>query len=107
MFVLIMLQPMKDYPKLIREVVHDLDVHDVRVTRVRFDSDDLPFRGYKYDVDVFLLFDINDFTISVVYNQQELLDALLDSKSFHYIRSSLSLTEEEFNVFKSHFNKEH
>lgn len=97
---------MKTFPKIIREVVHDLDEHGVRVSRVRFDSDDLPYQGYKYDIDVFLLFDIKDFSISVVYSQEELLDALLDSRSFHYVRSGLSLSEEEYNVFKSHFNKE-
>lgn len=45
---------MKEFPKIIEEVVHDLDEHGVRVTRVRFDSDDLPYQGYKYEIDVFL-----------------------------------------------------
>lgn len=92
--------------KFLRERIDDLSEHGVRVTRVRSDSDDLPFVGYMYEIDLFLLFDLNDFTINIVYSQDQLLDALLDNKRFKYIRNGLTLDEEEFYVFKSHFNKE-
>lgn len=95
-----------DIPKIIKEPCDDLAEHGVRVTRVRFDSDDLPYQGFTYQVDLFLLFDLNDFTINIVYSQVQLFDALLDSCSFKFIRSGVSFTEEEYNVFKSHFNKE-
>lgn len=91
---------------ILRERIDDLSEYGVRVTRVRTDSDDLPFIGYMYEIDLFLLFDLNDFTINIVYSQEQLLDALLDNKRFKYIRNGLTLDEEEYNVFVSHFNKE-
>lgn len=91
--------------QFLRERIDDLSEHGVRVTRVRCDSDDLPFIGYMYEIDLFLLFDLNDFTINIVYSQEQLLDALLDNKRFKYIRNGLALDEDEYNVFKSHFNQ--
>lgn len=91
--------------KFLRERIDDLSEHGVMVTRVHFDSDDLPFLGYSYVIDLFLLFDLNDFTINIVYSQEQLLDALLDNKRFKFIRNGITLDEEEYNVFKSHFNK--
>lgn len=91
--------------KFLRERIDDLFEHGVRVTRVHFDSDDLPFLGYSYVIDLFFLFDLNDFTINIVYSQEQLLDALLDNKRFKFIRNGITLDEEEYNVFKSHFNK--